>query len=89
MDRLEEFKEIIEKIQIEKKEKEFGENEPILRNRNSSKKPEFSEIDEANLELFNFSKTFLSECSLIVTAQKYTSICLYLSLSHLLIRILL
>ena len=68
MDRHEEFNEIIEKIQIEKKEKELGETEPILRNRNSSKKPEFSEIDEANLELFNFSKTFLSECSLIVTA---------------------
>ena len=74
MDRLEEFKEIIEKIQIEKREKEFAENELILRNRNSSKKPEITEIDETNLELFNFSKTFLSECSLIVTAKKYMSL---------------
>ena len=69
MDRLEEFSEIIEKIKNEKQENTA--EEPILRNRNLSRKPENPEEMEATSEIFNFSKSFLSECSLLViTASK-------------------
>ena len=64
MDRLDEFNGIIDKIKSEKLEIEG--NEPLLRNRNQIKATANPEKTEEAPGIFNFSKTFLSECSLIV-----------------------
>jgi len=65
MDRIQEFNEIIEKLK--------GENDeiPILRNRKLAKLPK--EGGEENL-IFNFSKSFLNECTLTVTSYDHVTV---------------
>lgn len=65
MDRLEEFNGIIDKIKT--KENEIEAEEPLLRNRNSAKPREIPEVPKESKEINNFSKSFISECSLIVS----------------------